>query len=154
RVRQRLGRLDADQQRTHEPRPARHGDAVQVGEPDARVGDGAPEHGRDGRDVLARRDLGHDAAVLGVHEDLGRDDVGAHAPTILDDGRRRLVARGLDPQDQHSLRGFYHGDSTIARRSAAYCPLGRSSRYLLYAALAATLSPVDCLTLPMMTYAS
>ena len=53
----------------------------------------------DGRDVLARGDLGHDAAVVRVHRDLRRDDVGAHATAVLDDRGGRLVARRLDAQN-------------------------------------------------------
>ena len=103
RVGQRLRRLDAHEERAHEPGPTRHGDAVQVVEGDARVGDGAAEHGDDRRDVLARSHLGHDATVLGVHEDLRRDDVGAHAAPALDHGGRRLVTRRFDAQNEHVL---------------------------------------------------
>ena len=57
--------------------------------------------------VLARRQLGHDAAPLAMDVDLRGDDVRPDAPGprgiagLLDDGRGRLVARGLDPEQVH-----------------------------------------------------
>jgi hypothetical protein len=50
---------------------------------------------RQSLEVVARSQLGHDAAELLVQVDLGVDDVRQNAPAIFDDCDRRFVAAGL-----------------------------------------------------------
>ena len=101
RVAQRLGGLDADEQRAHQARAGGDGDAVEVGELDAGLGGRATQDRHDGGDVLARRHLGHDAAVLRVHLDLRRHDVGTDPASVLDDRRGSFVAGGFDSENEH-----------------------------------------------------
>ena len=60
--------------------------------------------------VLARGQLGHDAAPLAMDLGLRRHDIGADAPRVrrlaglLDQRGRGLVAGGLDPEEQHRLQ--------------------------------------------------
>jgi hypothetical protein len=53
--------------------------------------------------MLAGRELGHDPSVGSMDVYLGGNEVGKNATAVLDDGRRRLVTRALDPEDEHSL---------------------------------------------------
>ena len=73
--------------------------------------------------VAARGDLGHDAAVERVRRDLRVDNVRQHFPSVLDDGCRRLVARGLDckySQGFHSsLQVFLKAEAVFSACRAA-----------------------------------
>ena len=63
------------------------------------------DHAADVAHVLARGQFGHYTAPLAMDVDLRGDDVRTQRPgavTILDDRRRRLVARRLDAEDQHA----------------------------------------------------
>ena len=68
-----------------------HRDAVEVGQPHARLAQRPLDDGDDHFQVAARGELGDDAAVGSVHGVLGGDDAGAHAAAVLEDGRRGLV---------------------------------------------------------------
>ena len=48
-------------------------------------------------EVIARSELGDDAAVRRMDGDRAVDDVREHAPVVVDHRRSRLVARRLDP---------------------------------------------------------
>ena len=61
--------------------------------------------GDDELEVAARGDLGHDAAVARVQVRLRRDDVGQNRPVLGDEGRGRLVTRGLDAQNHDGPSG-------------------------------------------------
>ncbi len=63
---QRLGGRHADEQGTDEARSRRHGDRVDVGQPDAGGDDGAVQRGDDRLQVRAARDLRHDSAEAGM----------------------------------------------------------------------------------------
>jgi hypothetical protein len=54
--------------------------------------------------VVPRRELGHDAAVLGMHLHLAVQPVRQQPGPAVIDGRRGLVAGGFDPQDPHISR--------------------------------------------------
>ncbi len=99
-VRERLRVADADEQRADEPRSARDGDSVDLVDRDARLVERLVDDRADLLEVLARRDLGHDAPVDAVRRDLRRDDVRANMAAVLDDGRRGLIARRLDAEHQ------------------------------------------------------
>jgi hypothetical protein len=92
------GKRHTHEQRPDQSRPARDGNRVDAVEPGARIGQRALHDTADVAHVLARRDLGHDAAVLAVDVDLGRDDVRLNRPGtrgisgLGHDGRGRLVA--------------------------------------------------------------
>ena len=66
-------------------------------------------------EVMARGDLGHDAAEAVVHA-LGGDDVRVHRAVVADDRRARVVARGLEGED-HAGAAF--GTSSSVPRSVA-----------------------------------
>jgi hypothetical protein len=100
---QALGGGHPHQQRADQPGPLRDRHELDVVEGGVRGPQGVVDHVVDEREVVAGRDLGHDAAVA-VVDALGGDDVGAHLPRAGDDGRAGVVAAGLDGQD-HSCGG-------------------------------------------------
>ena len=108
RGRERLGRREADEQRADQPGALRGGDQLDVVEPDrprrssARCDDRVDE-----LEVVARGDLGHDAAEVLVHG-LRGDHVGADAPVAVDHRRARVVAAGLQREDAHTGPGVGH----------------------------------------------
>ena len=105
RPRQCLRELQADEQRSDEARPLRHGDRLERRR--SGIGERALDHAADVADVLPRRQLGNDAAPLAMDGDLRGDDVRTDPPGaigaggFLDHRRRRLVAGGLDAEDDH-----------------------------------------------------
>jgi hypothetical protein len=70
----------------------RPGPCVEIVQRDFGFGEGTFEDGDDLQQVLARGDLGHDAAVAGVDGDLRGDDVRQHTLTVFDDGGGGLIA--------------------------------------------------------------
>ena len=58
-------------------------------------------HAHDRFHVAARRDLRHHAAVKRVRFDLRVHHAGKDSPSVLDDGRRRFIAGGLNRQYSH-----------------------------------------------------
>jgi hypothetical protein len=101
RVGHRLRVGEPDEERADEPRPLRHGDAVNLLGPQA----GARERLLDDFDdlvqMLARGDLRYHAAEAPVRLDLRGDDGRDHLAPAAHQRGRRLVARTLDPQNQH-----------------------------------------------------
>ena len=93
----------ADHERAREPRAARDGDRVEVGERHARLGEGRPDGGLDRLEMRACGDLGHDAAVAGVLLHRGGDDVGEQG-RAAHDADAGLVAARLDPEDEGLAR--------------------------------------------------
>ncbi len=73
---QRLGKGDADQERSGEPRSFRDGDGVQVSERDVGLTQRGADHRDDVAEVLAGGELRDYASVGCVRGDLGRYDVG------------------------------------------------------------------------------
>jgi hypothetical protein len=99
RVRVRLGRRDAHQERAREPGPGRDGDPVQVGGGDTGLIQG-PLDGRHHRlQMRPGGDFGDDAAEARVLVDAGGDRVGEERGAA-DDADAGLVAGGLDTEDE------------------------------------------------------
>ena len=94
------------------PRPARHGDRVDLGQGQVRRGQCLLDDSIDRLDVLARGDLGEDAAVLRVQVDLRGDQAGLQRAPVLDDRRGGLIAGGFNPQNARwgkgRMIGFFH----------------------------------------------
>jgi len=65
-----LGGLHPDEQRADEPRPAGHGDGVEVGEAHARLDERLVDDRQHLHHVVARGELGDDPAPAPVHLDL------------------------------------------------------------------------------------
>ena len=103
--RQALRVVHADQQRTDEARSARYGDGVHGGQRRGGLRQGLVHDRRNGLHVGARGQFGEDAAVAGVQLDLRGDDVGEDFASVAHDGRRRLVAGGLDTEDEAHAAG-------------------------------------------------
>ena len=104
RERERLRERDADEQRADEAGALRDGNGIELLEIGLRGIERRADDAADVADVLARRELGHDAAPLAVDGHLRRDDVRSDRPRAIglrDHGGRRLVARRLDAQHQH-----------------------------------------------------
>ena len=99
RVRKRLGKADSDQQRAREARPLRDGESVDGVVGLSRVGQRLPHYGHDSAQMLARRELGNDAAIGGVRADLRRDYVRQNLFARAHHGRARLVARAFNPEN-------------------------------------------------------
>ncbi len=118
-----LGEGDAHHERTHEARPRRHADGREVGrrqrvdaEVGARLREGLLKDADDGLGVLAAGDLGHDAAEARVEVDLGGHDARAHDAVGVGHGHGRLVAGGLDGEDERAGGGDGLGGLGGARR--------------------------------------
>ena len=96
-----LGEAQPHQHRADQAR--RVGDRHRVDVPlrHARVRERLVRQRGNGLDVLARGDLRHHAAVERVHIRLRRDGVREHAPPVLDDRHRGLVAGGFKSQYFH-----------------------------------------------------
>ena len=109
-----LGRVHAHHQRPGESRPMGYAHRVEVVERDVRVRQRPLDDGDDLEQVLAGGDLRHDAAVAGVDVYLRGDGVGEDARAVGHDGRRRLVAGGLDAEDEHS-RGAGSAEAACRR---------------------------------------
>ncbi len=129
--RDRLGGLQPDEQRADEPGPLRHRDRGEVLEPRAGVGHRLLHDGHDRLDVVARGELGHDAAVGRVQLGLARHHVREDAAAVLDDRGSGLVAGGLDPEHAGRGRAGHRPGATSRRRrsSRASCAFaGRAAR--------------------------
>ena len=101
RERERFRRGDADDEAADESRPGRDGDAVELAERDAGARQRVVDRRGEQRGVPAGGDLGHDPAVLRVELVLVGRDVREHAHAVAHDGGRGVVARRLDPEQQH-----------------------------------------------------
>ena len=102
------------------PGPGRRRDEVDVVERDAGARERLLERAGQVLEVRARRDLGHDAAVERVRLDLRRDrrSRGSRpSPSRTRDGR--LVARGLDAEDDHGAAAPLRAASRARRTAAA-----------------------------------
>src|SRR5579872_3476122 len=111
RVGKRFARRDPDDQAADEPGAPRDGNAVDLLDGRARRLERVLHGRRDQLNVLAPGDLGHDAAVFRVKRILARRDAGTHARAVLDDRDRRVVARGLDSEEQHGRFSAPPGDA-------------------------------------------
>jgi hypothetical protein len=109
---QSLACREAHEQRADQPGPGRRGDEPDVLEADARPSQRFFENRGQIFEVRARRHFRNDAAVRRVRPHLRGDDVGQHAALAVEHGDRRLVAGGLDPEDDHD-------DGSRLSRSAA-----------------------------------
>ncbi len=93
---------------TDQARPAGGGDAVEVAEADAGIRHRARDQPVEMVEMAAGGDLGHDAAegamLVELREHAVRQDRAAAVGVPAHDGRGRLVAGGLKPQDQHRVR--------------------------------------------------
>jgi hypothetical protein len=98
-----LRRGDADEQRAGEAGALRDGDELDVVEGRARARERVVDDDVREVEVVARGDLGHDAAVR-VVDALGGHDVGPHLAVAGHDGGAGVVAAGLDPEDVPGLR--------------------------------------------------
>ncbi len=103
---ERLGGLDADQKRAHEPRSLCHRDAVEVSERHAGVAERPSDHRHHDLEMPPRGKLWHHAAIGSVHVVLrghhAREDL---APAV-EHGGRSLIAGCLDAQHDHSFSPF------------------------------------------------
>ena len=123
--RQRLGRAHADEQRADQTRADGGGDGVDAGVLDAGLDDGLGDDRHDQLDVGAAGDLGHDAAEAGVQIDLARHHRRQHVGAADHDGRRRLVARRLDAEDDRVAADV--ADLTTSRSSTSSASSSRRS---------------------------
>src|SRR5438105_4247486 len=92
----------ADKQAPDEPGPDRCGHGVDLGELPPRVAERLLGEDIERAQVLARRDLGDDAAGVLVDQ-LRCDDVRTDPPPVLDDRDAGLIARRLDREDPHPV---------------------------------------------------
>ena len=100
RVRQRLRRGDADEQRAHQARAVGYGDGVHVRKGHVCLFEALVHDRVHALHMLAGGDLRHHAAVHRVQRNLRGDDRGDDLPAVADDRRRRLVAAGFNRQDR------------------------------------------------------
>ncbi|OIQ78955.1 beta-galactosidase YesZ [mine drainage metagenome] len=100
--RQRRGQPGTDQQRAGQTGTLRVGDHVDVAQRAAGVGQRALHQRQRARDVVARRQLRDDAAVIAVHRDLRVQRVGEQPVRAVVDCHAGLVARRF--QAEHAQR--------------------------------------------------
>src|SRR6267143_3577384 len=98
-----LGVDDADEQRAGQPGPGRYGDRVERRRREASFRECPIDDRREGRQMRATRQLGHDAAEDLVNV-LGENDE-ARQLTVHENGGRSLVARRLNAEDGVSHDG-------------------------------------------------
>jgi hypothetical protein len=101
RVGRALGKVQPHEHRADETRRVGRGHGVDVFFLDARLLERLIGQRGDGLDVLARRDLRHDAAVERVQVGLRRDGVGEDFAPVLDDRDGGFVAGGLESENFH-----------------------------------------------------
>ena len=68
-----LRRRHTDEERPNKPGTIRDGDLIDVRKPDVRFLKRLLDDGQDAQDVVARSDLGHNAAILLMNRNLRRD---------------------------------------------------------------------------------
>jgi hypothetical protein len=90
---------ETHEQRADEAGPLRHADPRDVVEGRSRLVERGCDDRRDELEMPARRDLGDDPAVPGMEVCLRRHDGGEDPPVVAHERGRRLVAGGLDPED-------------------------------------------------------
>ncbi len=116
-----LGLAEADEEGPDETRPRGRRDEADVSESRPCAGERLVEKGGEILEVGAGRDLGDDASPGPVRGDLRRDDRGEDPSLTVDEGDRRLVAGGLDPERQHGLPEPFDGPSRAKRSRSAAC---------------------------------
>ncbi len=90
-------RLDADEQRPHQPGAVGDRDRIHRVPGRVRAGHRFADDVGHVLHVIARGELRNDAAVLGVEANLGLHDVTCDSPIFEDEGGAGLIARRLDP---------------------------------------------------------
>ena len=95
----RLGCRQTDEQRAYESGAARRGHELDVAEGRVGIAESLLDHGRHELEMAPGCHLRYDAAERRVQLGLRRDDIGEHVSVAGDEGRCRLVAGGLDPED-------------------------------------------------------
>ncbi len=112
--RQRLGRRQPDEQRSDQARSLRRGDQADLVEAAASDLERTIYDRVDELQVMARGDLGHDAAEVLVRR-LRGDHVGADAPVLVDHRGARVVAARLQREDPHTGPGLGTSSSEPTR---------------------------------------
>ena len=117
---QRLRRHQPDDQPADQAGTGGGGDRIDIGEPDAGIGERRLDNAVERLDMGARRDLGNDAAERRMLLDLAEHDVGQDVRPATgakrDDGCRGLVAARLDPENPHRFRRLIHDCRTRISR--------------------------------------
>ncbi len=120
-----LGGAHPDQQRADETGPHGGGDPVEVTR--CGVGDveGSADNGREQLDVGPAGNLRHDPAEVGVQVGLAGHHRALDDPAVLDHGRRRLVAGGLDGEDPRPSGPVPSGHQPSGHGPSGHRPSGR-----------------------------
>ena len=103
----------SDEERADESGARGIGNAVNLGRLPPGRREGVADQGEQPANVVAGRDLRHDAAVLRVQGDLGMQLVRHEAEAPVVQGHTGFVARGFDAEHQHGTgrrRGWVDGD--------------------------------------------
>jgi hypothetical protein len=124
RVAERTGDARADQQRAGQPGALRVRDRVDVAELETGFGQHALDQRHQSPDVIARCELGHDTAELGVHRHLGMQRVRQQAGFRVVDGNAGLVAGSLDAEDAHGGLARAPGPKSDSLQGVASLPEG------------------------------
>ena len=96
-----------DEKRSGKPGPLGVGDAPDVRQRQARSFQNLSSQGEEPPDLVARRKLGHDAAVSRVHCDLRVESVGEKAAARVVERDAGFIARSFDAEDDHA--GVFEG---------------------------------------------
>lgn len=117
-ISQRLGELKTDPQGAGQAGPLRGRHSVQLTHSRVRSLERSACDGQTIAQVLARGQFGNDSAILGVHLDLRRNEIGQHK-AVSDDGHTRFIAGCLDSKKRHEQRAY-----TIREREEAIVLMG------------------------------
>jgi hypothetical protein len=99
----RLGRHHTHDQATDQPWAGGGGNAIEILPPRPGMAHRTADQGIEMVEMRACRDLRHHAAIRAVRLGLAQNLVGADCARIVHQRRRRFVATGFYPQDQHAL---------------------------------------------------
>ncbi len=100
-ISQALRGVDADQQRSCEPRTVCYGDSAELLPANTGLHHSGVNDGNNRLQMLARCNLWHNATVAGVHLGLRSHGIRENLVAVFNNGRRRLVARCFYAEYQH-----------------------------------------------------
>src|SRR5439155_5896120 len=125
RVAERARNARADEQRAGEPRPLRVRDAIEVAKRQSRLSEDRLRERHDASNMIARRELGDNAAVGLVHRDLRMQCVRKQAALGVVNRDTRFVTGSLEAENAHSVGKREYIDSVYRP-----CPVAVRLLYL------------------------
>src|SRR4051812_38742203 len=129
-VGQRARDAGADEQSTGESGALRIRDRIEIPKRESRLRENRLRKGNNASHVVARRELGYDAAIRLVHRDLRMQCVGQQTAIAVVNGDTGFIAGSLETENAHSMG--------TTQTPSVYRPCPAASRLLYLWALQAT----------------